>query len=64
MGESISIKVAGFSAITIDVEESKIKLRSATVVGISLRNKQSEIVVEDRDGQSYLWEQIQKRMFM
>lgn len=54
VGEKVSIKAAGFSAITIDVEESKIKLRSATVVGISLRNnKQSEIVVEDRDGQSY-----------
>ncbi len=54
VGEKISVKAEGYTATSIEVEESKISLRGAVVVGVSLRTRgESEIIVEDRDKHVY-----------
>lgn len=54
VGEKVTVKANGFEATGIEVEESKLNLRSVIVVGVSLNSSRSpEIVVEDKDGQSY-----------
>lgn len=61
VGEKVSVKSEGFTASSIEVEESKINLRGAVVVGMSLRTKgESEIVVEDRDGHVYTLQESSK----
>ena len=61
VGEKVSVKSEGFTANSIEVEESKINLRGAVVVGMSLRTKgESEIVVEDRDGHVYTLQESSK----
>lgn len=54
VGEKVTVKANGFEATGIEVEESKLNLRSVIVAGVSLNsNRSPEIVVEDKDGQSY-----------
>lgn len=54
VGEKVAVKANGFEATEIEVEESRLNLRSVKVTGVSLNSSRSpEIVVEDKDKQSY-----------